>query len=272
MADYIGAATSLLESNTRAGTATQQIDAQRGMKNQELLQSAVNNTADATVNLRNADEQRKNTIALENLKSQAEAAKQLQADKAAAMLKQQELEAQAAKSQKEHYFTPTKQILEGVKSNFGLDLSSLEGQEVRADVFIATLAAAKAQNVAGIGAKAKVETAGKTGKDTTSKELLALERQITANTAQIQKMAKDPNFPQEAFGGEPGNLDKALQYISAGQFGNLSASQKTQIKQFKDLADQLQSQKERAAKLRGAGTAGETGGPTADSVAEGFGF
>lgn len=277
MADLFGPATSLMESNASQASNINSQTSADSRNTKSLLASQGNNAADHAAALQQLLKTQQGQQVLQkaqqavSLKEQAIAQEQENQRQMERLKQERDL-----KLQYETVFI-TPQVAKGLDEQGIPTFKSFVGQRIPTALYTATIMAHTKSEIAALQATTKRETAA-ARPDTTNKDLLAVERQITANTAQLQKAAKDPNFPQEAFGGQPATLDKILQYVSSGNLGNLSAAQKAQVGYVKGLADQLLSQQQRAEALRaklpvGAGnTGGASSGGTADDVANGFGF
>lgn len=265
MVDYLGPAASLLESNTRAGTAQQDRQAQRGMKNQELLESTVNNVA--AENMKNKELLQSGTNAqlaekgaMDRTQVQGKQAQLLQnlrdhADAALETMKQQEESKRQEKALKEahqqhyqqNYFTMTPNTVAGIKDSIGLDFSKLEGQEVNKDVILGLISAKYKTDIADTAANAK-KNSGAGAKDL-QKELDRIEGNIKGNRDKLFGMSlKD--LPTEVWqGGKPGDMRTLIQNISHGKLANLSPEAQSQVQMVAGYINTMKSQQERANKI-----------------------
>lgn len=273
MADLFGPATSLMESNASQASNINSQTSADSRNTKALLTSQGNNAADHAAALQQLLQTQKGQQVLQSAQQAASLKEQAVAQEQENQRQMERLKQERdLKLQYETVFI-TPQVAKGLKEQGIPTFDAFVGQRIPTALYTATIMAHTKAEIAKLNAETKVATTPPKS-DTTNKELLSIERQITTNTAQLLKAAKDPNFPAEAFGGEPGNIDKLLQYVSAGQFGNLTAPQKAQINYVKGIADQLASQQQRAAALRSKLPAGAGAAPsgTAEDVATGFGF
>lgn len=241
MAELLGATTALLDANTRAGTATQERQSQERLKREELMQSDTNSVRSEQGAMARTVENNKQAQFLQKLKEQADLSLQGLVQREESKRKEIEIKGQLEKQELDDYLTMTPQLVKGLKDTTGLDFSKVEGQRVRSDITIATIALASRENVARIGADAKT---GKTTEDL-NKELRRLENSIKGNRDKLINMSfKD--IPEEAWGGEPGNYRKVMNFISAGQFGNLDATKKNQVMQIAGYANTIREEQRRA--------------------------
>jgi hypothetical protein len=252
MADYLGPTASLIESTAKTNTNAAQLKGQKEMQTEQMLTSSANAAgAQADANQR-ADKQSKQAQLLETLKAQASLALEgLKADEAA-KLKMKELKAQSDLRHQQDYFTVTPEYAHGVKSSVGMDISDMIGKETHAGLLTALIINATKENVAKIVATAR----GKSPEDL-QKELLKEQQAIKGNRDKLMTLTSK-DLPDEAWGGEPGNIAKAVQFISAGKFGKLDANQQRQVQYVAGTINTMKAQQNRANELhRALGTQAE---------------
>jgi hypothetical protein len=248
--DYINAAAGLLEGNTRASTANQDRQAQRGMKNQELLQSSANAATEQQGTMDRTKVQGKQQELLATMRDQAAMALENLQQQEASKRQQKLLEEQAAEHYQANYFTMTPNTVKGIKETMDLDFKSLEGQEVNKDVILALIGAKYKKDIADSILEGKKLT-GATEKDL-QKELDKIELGIKGNRDKLFGMSlKD--LPDEVWqGGKKGDFKILLSNITSGHLGNISPEAESQVKIAAGYINQMKSQQERANKIHKA--------------------
>jgi hypothetical protein len=227
-------------------TSRAEMDTRERMKNRELLQSGINTSISEQGAMERQKVQGKQAQLLENLKNQASFALENMKQQEESKRKAKELQNQLDKQKINDYFTMTPSLVAGLKKTTGLDFKDIQGQRVRSDITIATIVGNAKIDYAKIHATAK----GKTPEDL-NKELRQVQGAIKGNRDKLMMLtAKD--LPAEAWGGEPGNVTKAIQYISAGNFGNLDPNQKSQIQLVAGYINTMRAQQNRANELHKA--------------------
>lgn len=249
MVDYIGPTASLLEGNTRASTAKQDREAQRGMKNQELLQSSSNAAVEQQGATDRTVVQSKQAQLLENLKNHATLALENLKLQEESKLKEKELKQKSIDEKQKNYFTMTPNTVKGIKDNLGIDFKDLQDQEVHKDIIMSVISAKYKTDIAELTSELKKhkDATGET-KDL-QKELDKLEGGIKSNRDKLFGMSlKD--LPQEVWdGGKPGDMRALIQNVSKGKLGKLDPAAESQIKLVAGYINTMKSQQERANKI-----------------------
>lgn len=247
--DYVSAAAGLLEGNTKASTANQDRLAQRGMKDEELLQSSANTAAEQNGAMDRTVVNSKQAQLLENLKNHAALALQNLQEQEASKRQEKLLRQQADQHHEQNYFTMTPNTVKGLKENLDIDLSKLEGQEVNKDLILGIISAKYKTDIADLTNEIRKhkDESGET-KDL-QKELDRLEGGIKSSRDKLFGMSlKD--LPQEVWsGGKPGDMRALIQNVSSGKLGKLDPAAESQIKLVTGYINTMKSQQERANKI-----------------------
>lgn len=101
-----------------------------------------------------------------------------------------------------------------------------------------------------VGKSVPKGSGGKTPEEKDNKELTALEEKIGGTNKALLAEIKRGNIPEEAWGGEPGNMRKLEQFVSAGNFGNLDSTQKARVSAIGGLMTKMKEQNTRANEVR----------------------
>lgn len=91
---------------------------------------------------------------------------------------------------------------------------------------------------------------GKSPEEKAADDLMKLEKEIGGTNKTLLAEIKRGNIPEEAWGGEPGNVRKLQQFISAGNMGNLDDTQKARVSAIGGLITKMSEQNTRANEIR----------------------